>query len=637
VNITELWSRLTPDSLNAASFAGGGVVLGDASGLLLSLRANGTVESELPFPPPIRDVSASRDGRVVALLCGDGELVFLSEGRILWRKLLPGKPSMIRVGVEGDHVLALSRQGHGLFFNRFGRQMAEVDLPGGADSFALVPTNSRVVAATRDGLIQCFTSWGKPLWSTELNLSTGRIRCSDSGDLILIPTMAFGVEAMTVAGESVGAYEVGEPIKAACPSGDGRHILVATLKDRLVVLDRDATVLSSSKFSSSISDLELSGDGRRALVTTECGYAHLIAINDQEASPLLEMDESSEGCSNPRPLFSMRVFSPFSLLMQARATFANDSASLVIAGDRQRVQVLDLEGNEIARRNFGGSLLRLAATPDGAIRVFASKSVFTFTTRTHGTRMEWGEAVDIQRVTVTGPDTAVVLTDDAEVVRFRDPGDPPEKLFYLESPDVADFTAAGPGVAAVMNNSEVLVYRMSGEVAGRSGPWPMRPRFLAAGMAGYLVGIEKLILLLDHDGVEQWRQHLPAAARTGHVLPATFLVKDEAGTVHAVTFGGSVHQAFSAGAARVEPFPDGGEGPGFILIDGGLLTAADPDGRPRWRYRMKDDVTCMAASPDGRLLAVMAGIDLHVLPLVKPTTVPAVNVERTSFLEFADG
>ncbi len=637
MNITELWSRLAPDALTAAAFAGDGVVLGDASGLLTHLGPNGATLSEKSFPAPIRDVAASRDGGVVALLCGDGELFFLSEGRIAWQKALPDSPSMIRVGTNGDCVLALSAGGRGAFFNRYGRPMAALDLPGGADFIALVPENSRVVAVTRDGLVQCCTSWGKLLWSTELNLAANRVHCTDSGDLILIPTMAYGVVAMTVRGDSIGAYEVGDPVKAACCSGSGNHLLFATMKDRLVLLDRDATVLCSTAFSSPISALELSPNGNRALISTECGYAHVLAIADQEAMPLLEMDDSGPGCSNPRPLFTRRVFSPFSLLMQARAAFAPDSASLAIAGDRQRVQVLGLSGKELARRQFAGSLHRLMVTANGSVRVFSSKSVFSFDTHAPGTRVEWGETDRLEHVAVNGPDTAMALTENAEVIKFHPPGRPAEKLFYLETPEIADFTSAGPGVAAILKNSEIVVYRLSGEIAGRSGPWPVRPRFLACGDPGYLVGIEKLILLLDHDGVERWRHHLPAPARSGHLLPGTFAVRDQAGTVHVLTFGGSIHQAFMAGNARIEPFADAGEGPGFLLIDGGLLTATHPDGHPRWRYRVKDDVTTVATSQDGRLVAIMAGIDLYVFPLVKASTVPPANVKRMTYLEFADG
>jgi hypothetical protein len=249
----------------------------------------------------------------------------------------------------------------------------------------------------------------------------------------------------------------------------------------------------------------------------------------------------------------------------------------------------------------------------------------------------WGESVELSRVSLTGAETAVALTEDAEVVRFSPAERHPERLFHLESPEVADFIATARGVAFVVRSNEVVVQDFTGEIRGVSGPWPVRPRFLAAGDLGFLLGVEKLVLLVDQDGRELWRRHLPAPARAGRALPGTFLVHDQAGTVHAVTPAGAIHPAFRTGAARVEPFPDAGEGPGFILVEGGLLTAVHPNGATRWRYRTRESVTCTAASPDGRWLAVMAGVELIVLPLVRPTALPAESVERTSFLEFADG
>jgi hypothetical protein len=637
VNITEIWSRLTPEALTAADLCGDGVVLGDAGGLVIFLDAGGKVLAEMQFPAPIRDLAASNDGRAVAVAGGNGEVAFLADRKILWRKTLEHPAELVECGAEGDYVLALSRSGWGAFLNRFGRIMSDIDLGGPADSAALVRDSGKIVAVTREGMVRTFTSWGKGIYETRLHHSAEGVDASDSGDIIVIPVTAYGVEALTIGGETIGAYEVGEPVKAAAVSGRGDLLLFATTRDRLVLLDRDATVLGSTLFPAPITALALSQDGSRALVTTGCGYAHLLVISDQESAPLIELGEGAASAANPRPVFTKQVFSPFSMLMQARAEFSPDSSSLVIAGDRQRVQVFDLEGTEIARRRFGGSLLALSPGDDGNVRVFATRSVFTFHPDVPGTRMEWAEPVEIERVIPTGTDSAIALTDDAEVVSFTEVGKPPARLFFLKSPDCADIAAVGTTVAALMKDCEVVIYDYSGQVIGRSGPWPVRPRLLASGESGYLVGVEKLILLLGHDGEERWRTHLPAGSRAGECLPGTFIVVDAAGGVHAVTRQGTVHPVFNAPGARVVPFIDAGEGPGFLLVEGGLLTAVHPDGTARWRYRARDDIACIRPAPDGRHLAVMAGIDLHLFPLVGEMSTPAVNVGRTNYLEFADG
>jgi hypothetical protein len=125
--------------------------------------------------------------------------------------------------------------------------------------------------------------------------------------------------------------------------------------------------------------------------------------------------------------------------------------------------------------------------------------------------------------------------------------------------------------------------------------------------------------------------------RSGVAVPGSFVCMDEQGMVFVVTPGGVVREVFRAKPGLLVPFPDGGEGPGFLLADGPQLSAVHPDGRARWRFRAGDDIACVTPSPDGKFAALVAGINLLILPLVGEALAAERHAERTSYLEFADG
>ena len=637
MNLTERWARLTPHALTAADFMSDGAALADSGGNLILVDREGTVVAEHVFPGPVHSLSVSRDGSTVALACGEGFVAMLCRGKVQYRKSPDPSVRLVKAGPHGDYVVAADLRGRGWFLNRFGRPMGEFLVPGGLDSMAVVPASGLIVASKHDGVVNCLSAWGKPLWRMELSRGAGPPATDLSGETILIPVLAFGVEALTSAGTSIGTYDVGEPVRRVACSGDGQRIVATTMENRLVLMDRSATILFAEVFPSKIAEVALSGGGDRLLVTTASGYAHLMEVTDGQGAPLLELGDRLTTGGGPRPIVKRQVFSPHSMLLQARLAFSPDGRRLALSGDRQRIQVMDVEGRDLARRRFTGSLLDLAMNADGEVRVFSSKGVFTFRPGTDGATTEWAEPVDLAKVVLTGHDTATGVTDDGEVVRFLPPGRAPERPFFIDSPYIGDLAAAPGSVAASLRSGEVVIHADAGAEIGRSGPWPVTPRILAASDLGYLLSVEKLLLLIGVDGAERWRQPLETRMKTGVAVPGSFVAMDEAGTVFVVTGGGVVRETFRAKPGILVPFPDGGEGPGFLLADGPQLTAVHPDGRARWRFRAGDDISCTKASPDGRFVALVAGIELIILPLVGKAMAAERHAERTSYLEFADG
>ncbi|MHC4470221.1 MAG: WD40 repeat domain-containing protein [Planctomycetota bacterium] len=634
MNLTEIWSRLTPGDLTAATLTAEGVALGDAGGLLLLVSEKGEALTEHPLPAPIHDLAASPDGDTLAVACGDGEIVFLTGHEIAFRTQLdPGK-CMVAVGPHGDYVLALSPDGDGVFLNRYGREMRRIAHQESVASVTMIRKTGQIVTVSRQGVVNSFASWGKPLWRAELMRADGRITSDDRGHLVLVPAMAYGVEALTGEGRLIGAYDIGEPVRSASCSGDGETLLFATSQDRLVLLKKDATVLSAERFPAPIAQVDMSSDGRRALVTTSSGYAHLMAVTGASESPLLELEEAQAG-TRPYYLLKKRVYSPFSMLIQSRLDFAPDGSFVAVAGDRKKVQVLDLEGDEIAKRRYGGSLLDLQVTPEGHVRVFATQAVFRFDPQNDGSIPEWAGQPELTRVTQEPGGSTVALTESGEVLRLTG-GAVPERLFHLRDPLVEDLAVAGGSVSVALKSGQVMVLSEDGKQLGASGPWPAGPQLVAASELGFLVAVKKLLLLLSLEGEELWRKHLSSPVTLGLALPGAFLVLDEAGNAQSVTAGGMVRRAFVSRATQVVPFADGGEGPGFLLVEGNLLTAVHPDGSPRWRFRTPDEITYIRASADGLLAAALAGLDLYVFPLIREAEGEGGG-DAVRYLEFADG
>jgi hypothetical protein len=443
---------------------------------------------------------------------------------------------MVAVGPHGDYILVFSPDGVGVFLNRYGREMRRVAAHGGVSSVTIIQQTGQIITASRQGVVQAFTAWGKAIWRTDLIRADGPIRSDVRGRLVLVPAMAYGVEALTAEGRAVGAYDIGEPVRSAACSGDGETLLFATSQDRLVLLKNDASVLSAERFPAPIADVDLSVDGRRALVTTSSGYAHLLVVSGSAEAPLLEL-EDSPAAARPYYLLKKRVYSPFSMMIQSRIDFAPDCSFMAIAGDRKKVQVIDLEGEEIATRRYGGSLIDLHVTPDGEVRVFATQAVFRFRPCEEGTRPEWAGHPELTRVCPRPDGTVVALTESGEVVKLRGSG-PPERLFHLRDPLVDDIAVAGDAIAVAMKSGDILVMSADGEQLGGAGPWPAGPVIVAASDLGFLVAVKKLLTLLSPDGVELWRKHLSSPVVHGVSVPGAFLVEDESGTAHSVTASG---------------------------------------------------------------------------------------------------
>ena len=635
MSLTESWSRLTPGNLTAAALRDDGAVLGDDRGLLLLVDGAGEVTAERPLPAPIHDVAVF--GESLAVVCGEGEVVLFEGERTLFRYGPTAPLRMVAVGPEADYLLALAPDGTGVFLNRYGREMNPLRVEGGAASMAIVPRTGRIVAVSREGLVAAFSSWGKPQWRVDLRRAAGRVTTDEKGHMILVPVMSFGVEALTGGGGSIGAYDVGEPVTAASCSSDGEILLFATSNQRLVLLRKDATVVSSDVFPSPVETVEVAPDGASALVTTASGYAHRLALRLRGEGPLLELTEPSPAT---RPQYRLRkqVFSPYSLVLRTRLDFAPDSSFVAIGGDRRKVQVLDLDGEVIATRRYGGTLLDLKVTESGDVRVFASQSVFRFRADEDGSIPEWVGVADLARVVVRPDASALGLTEDGFVVGFRAERGNGERLFPAPDPDVSGFLACDDAVAISRKSGLARVLDLDGVPRGECGPWSLEPAMLAAQDGiGFLLAVKKLLVLIGADGEERWRHHLPSPARSGLAVPGAFLVVDEAGTAHVVTATGVIRPAFAVGEAAVTPFADAGEGPGFLLAAGNLLTKVRPNGEPAFRFRTPDPISFVRPSPDGLYAGAFAGVDLYVFPLVADAKEQEAADGAHRYLEITDG
>jgi hypothetical protein len=166
----------------------------------------------------------------------------------------------------------------------------------------------------------------------------------------------------------------------------------------------------------------------------------------------------------------------------------------------------------------------------------------------------------------------------------------------------------------------------------------MTPDLLAANDGvGFLLALKKLLILIGPDGEERWRHHLPAPARSGVAVPGAFLVVDDSGAAHIVTPTGVIRHAFAAGDSTIVPFHDAGEGPGFLLKRGNLVTSVGPGGQPRWRFRTPDEISFVRPSPDGRFAGAFAAHDLYVFPLLSEDRADRESPDAHRYLEFADG
>lgn len=629
----EIWNRLTPGRLTAAALGPGGAVLGDDRGLVTVVTVSGRVLSELPLPAPILDLDARSDEHV-GVLAGGGEIVLLEAGKVVFRRPPDARLSRILVGPHADYLLALGRSGEGIYLNRFGREIATFSAPEQILGAAVVDRTGQVVTVAADGTVRGYTAWGKAQWQAPAGPTPGAPATDERGSLVLVPMMAYGVEAFTAAGARSGAYDVGEPVRHAACSGDGERILLATSDDRLVLLRRDGSVAGSERFPSAIAKIGLSSDGRFALVTTASGYAHLLGLSFPGEERPIEMETPPPAARTPWRM-KKRVFSPHSLVVKSRVAFAPDSSFLAVAGDRRRVEVFDLDGRELGLRRYGGSLLELEATANDEVRVYATRSVFRFRPGEDGSVPEWVGDGDLGHLARRPDGSALGLTENGEVLRFPAGGGRAERLFSLAVLDAASFAAVGDAIAVTTKRGLFTVFDIAGKPLGSTGPFPAAPRILAVSELGCLYAVGKLLALAAPDGTEKFRVYVESPIERAAAVPGAFLAVDAAGDAYSVTGAGLLRKAFRAGTGAITPFPDAGDGPGFVVLDGPLFSAVAPDGTPRLRFRAPADFQCAAASPDGRFAAGVAGTDLFVFPLAVGD--PGEPATAAEYLEFADG
>jgi len=237
---------------------------------------------------------------------------------------------------------------------------------------------------------------------------------------------------------------------------------------------------------------------------------------------------------------------------------------------------------------------------------------------------EWTGRSELASASSDGPDLAVGVTENSEFIEFGVEGGA-RSLFHLSDPGLSRFVLSEERIVVSMKGGELLVYTMDGEVVSVSGPWPAAPTILAASDAGILVSIRKLLLLLTCDGREIWRRHLETEIAQGQALPGAFVIVDTEGGVHSVTVNGNLRRIFSTGGGTLHAFGDGGDGPGFLVVNHDLLTAVHPGGQPRWRFRAPKEILLVQCSADGHIAGIFTDIDLYLFPLTE-TAAPASAV-----------
>lgn len=635
VSISEIWSLLTPGHLTAWDLHEEQVVLGDDQGAVIGYSVTGEETWRVSVPAPVRDVSVGDDG-LVGVAGGEGEVFCLLKGEVLFRHRPGPAIDHVRLGPHGDYLLALSPEGEGVFLNRFGREMGKITVPGGVLGLTVVRETGRIVTVSPGGRVRGFTSWGKPVWEAESHPTAEAPSGDDRGNLVLVPIMAYGVDAYTAAGEHAGAYDVGEAVKIAACSGNGERLLLATTDERLVLLKRDASVVTSEVFPAPIVGLTLSTDASLALVTTGSGYAHLLALAGEGESRFLEMRAAPAATRRPW-LLRQAVFSPYSLVVRPRVAIARDGRYAAVAGDRQRVLVVTEDGDTVAVRRYAGSLLALRVLDDGDVRVYASRSIFRFHPGDDESTPEWVAETDLAQVAIESDGAAIGLTESGEVVAVPPERGSARRLFSLPGPDIAGLAAAPGTIAVTRKAGRVEVWTREGEGLASCGPFPVTPRLLASSEEGYLVGIAKLAILYSTRGEERHCFEMPTPAVRAVDVPGGFLVVEETGEAFVATVTGILRPVFHAGHGEVVPCPDIGEGPGFVLADGPLIQSVRPDGSPRWRFRAPAEFCCAARSADGRRVAAVAGTELFVFPVAADAGAEAEGGAPSEFLEFADG
>jgi hypothetical protein len=296
VSLNSAWEAAVEGEVTALDISpkGGFCGAGTASGRLFYFGPGGRRLWEADLDAPIRVLRCSEQGEYVVALSDLLELAaFLPDGRRLWHKLLNFEATCFDLR-PGSHLIGIgNRFGLIRYLTVFGKRRSGGEVPHPVDFIRFAPGGDACAAASREGHLTLLGYGGKQLWTAFLHRPLTGLDIVGRGDLILAVSRDRGLVMVDINGEGVGVYDFDVPIVAAEVDDDGRVLYALDESARLLLLDRDARLLSSQDCRFRPDKIAVDSEGKRVVVAGYRGglVRGYIRSDSSEAVEFLEVCE----------------------------------------------------------------------------------------------------------------------------------------------------------------------------------------------------------------------------------------------------------------------------------------------------------------------------------------------------------
>ncbi|MHC5034062.1 MAG: outer membrane protein assembly factor BamB family protein [Planctomycetota bacterium] len=251
---------LTP----AASWA----VVADSDRGVHVLDESGSARAEIQVGQAVRRLRASARGDVFTALAAEGIVYALNRsGDLEWRVELGGPAIDFDFDPDAALLAAVSGDGAVYFYSADSRERLVAAVGWPATSVGVVSSQPLRVAVCDDrGHVAALDRDGTVRWETDLGCRTGGLSVAGGADLLAVAADRQGAVLVRLSGERAGTLRVGEPVLRCEVSVNGSLAMLETAADRLVLVDRESSVLWETSFHGPVAAWALGARGRLAAV-----------------------------------------------------------------------------------------------------------------------------------------------------------------------------------------------------------------------------------------------------------------------------------------------------------------------------------------------------------------------------------
>jgi len=610
---------------------------------------------------PVTLVATAReDGAVFA--AGEDASVYLldRQGELLWTKALPFMPSGLGLDSAGELAAAASPDGEIRLYGRRGDERPRrralyrpswIDVSPGGDRLAVADGSGRVsIVATgtgrqehmefraryyyvkflaerqallgvgRFGEVMLLKESEGVFWEKNFRCHTRQPAASAQGELILVPSPHFGIIALGADGRDRGLFEVPGGPKSVAVRDDGDRIFVVNDENELIIFDARGSVLFKQPFGEGVFQLECDSLGGRLVAAATSGALEGFSLDAPRRGKgdYLEFGIEKTRAAAPagEVVWERKIFSALAGPRGGQLAVTPRGRHVAVLDIRGNLCVYDASGDQVApaermrglRPGLKGCRSRefvAAATTD----MLLALDLRSYTQRRLGVKNEWATHFDI-----SPGEIFVAVSDFFRGVSFYDESF--ERCEYVETADeIIDLAVDGNcRTLVVLHRAGLAVYERSGALSEHV-PFDTGDVRAAVGLdSGFAVATGRGVHTFTSEGQPRWTLELEEGVAAVQQAGPSLVVVGRDGTTHVANpYGTVVHRTRRSADCRYFAAPGHTSETLSAERHRRLLTVRSSERGVLWRREMADEITGLEISPEGRFVAVMAGVNLTLL------------------------